>query len=84
MTSDPQAPALITVRAQTLRTTFLALAALIAITAIQIGAPHWLGQEPGAIDYKIFHYVGQLSREGQATLPYDAPAFEAWQATRPG
>ena len=82
--TDPQAKPLVTVRAQTFRTTLLALAALIGITAVQIGAPHWLGQEPGAIDYKIFHYVGELSRTGQPALPYDARAFEAWQAGQPG
>ncbi|MDG4951603.1 hypothetical protein NLM59_11795, partial [Weeksellaceae bacterium KMM 9724] len=67
-----------------LRTTLFVLLALIAITAIQIGAPHWLGQEPGTIDYKIFHYVGELSRSGQPALPYDAPGFETWQAQQPG
>ncbi|MDU8926778.1 glycosyltransferase family 87 protein [Alisedimentitalea sp. MJ-SS2] len=79
----PDTP-LIRLRAQSFRTVVLALFALIVITAIQIGAPHWLGQEPGAIDYKIFHYVGELSSAGQPALPYDAPAFEAWQKTKPG
>ena len=83
MSSHEAAP-LLSIRAQTFRTTLLALAALIVITAIQIGAPHWLGQEPGPIDYKIFHHVGTLSRAGEAALPYNAPAFEAWQASQPG
>lgn len=82
--SDPsQAPQLLRLRPQTLRTVFIALTLLIVVTSIQIGAPHLLGQQPATIDYLIFHHVGELANAQQLPTAYDAPAFEAYQAARP-
>lgn len=75
---------LIPVTARSLRLILVLMIAMIAFTAVEIGAPELLGRQPGYVDFHIFHLVGELFWRGDLAVAYDARALMPIQWERAG
>lgn len=74
----------IPVTGRSLKILMILLVALVAFSAVEIGAPHLLGRPAGYVDFHIFHLVGELYWQGDVAVAYDARALMPIQWEKAG